>query len=347
MLSAVPRLVAAPDKFRGTATAPEVAAAAAGAAREAGWDADEVPLADGGEGTLDAVGGEVRVTTVAGPLGAPVAAEWRLVPGAAESPGPTAVIEMARAAGRALLPRPSGDDPVRASTTGVGELVLAAARAGARRIVVGVGGSATTDGGWGAVEAIGSRGRLGGAELVVACDVRTTFRQAAEVFGPQKGATPDQVTLLGRRLDQLAERYRHELGVDVDRLPGSGAAGGLAGGLAALGASVVPGFDLVADLVGLARRLAGADLVVTGEGCLDATSFDGKVVGGVVAATGGRAPVLCVVGSTGPGGLAAVPAGAPVTVVDLSRRFGMARARSDVLDLVAGIVADRVAAAAG
>ncbi|MGH9092354.1 MAG: glycerate kinase, partial [Acidimicrobiales bacterium] len=119
----MPRLVAAPDKFRGTATAPEVAAAAGGAARGAGWDADEVPLAAGGEGRLDAVGGEVRVTTVAGPLGEPVAAEWRLVPGPAVpatggSPGPTAVIEMARAAGRALLPHPSGHDPVRAGTAG-------------------------------------------------------------------------------------------------------------------------------------------------------------------------------------------------------------------------------------
>lgn len=347
MLSAVPRLVAAPDKFRGTAAAAEVAAAAAGAARAAGWEADEVPLADGGEGTLEAVGGEVRVTTVAGPLGAPVDAQWRLVPAAPGSTGPTAVIEMARAAGRALLPRPTGDDPLRAGTAGVGELVLAAVRAGARRVVVGVGGSATTDGGWGAVEAVGSRDRLDGAELVVACDVRTTFRQAAEIFGPQKGATPDQVALLSRRLDRLAERYRRELGVDVERLPGGGAAGGLAGGLAALGARVVPGFDLVAELVGLEGRLAGADLVMTGEGCLDATSFEGKVVGGVVAATAGRAPVLCVVGSSEPGGWAAVPPGAPVTVVDLSRTFGTARARRDVLDLVAGAVAGAVAGTGG
>ncbi|MGH9091175.1 MAG: glycerate kinase, partial [Acidimicrobiales bacterium] len=233
---------------------------------------------------------------------------------------------------------------VRAGTAGVGELVLAAVRAGARRIVVGVGGSATTDGGRGAVEAVGSRDRLEGAELVVACDVRTPFRQAAEVFGPQKGATPEQVAELTRRLDGLAGRYRR-LGVDVDRLPGAGAAGGLAGGLAALGARLVPGFDLVAELVGLAGRLAGADLVMTGEGCLDATSFDGKVVGGVVAAAGGRAPVLCVVGSTEPGGLAAVPAGGPVTVVDLSRRFGVARARRDVLELVAVAVAERVGTA--
>ncbi len=343
----MPRLVAAPDKFRGTASAAAVAEAAGRAARAAGWDADEVPMADGGEGTLEAVGGEIRRTTVAGPLGDPVEAEWRMVPADGGAPGPTAVVEMARAAGRALLPHPTGDDPVRADTTGVGQLVVAAVDAGARRIVVGLGGSATTDGGWGAVAAIGSRRRLEGAELVVACDVRTTYRQAAEVFAPQKGATPEQVALLGRRLDQLAVRYRDELGVDVDRMPGSGAAGGLAGGLAALGGRLVPGFDLVADLVGLPERLASADLVMTGEGCLDVTSFDGKVVGGVVAAVAGRAPVLCIVGSTAPGALGALPAGARATVVDLTRTAGTTRARRDVLDLVAAAVADHLTDRAG
>lgn len=343
----VPRLLAAPDKFRGTATAPAVAGAAGRAARAAGWEADESPLADGGEGTLEAVGGEVRRATVSGPLGTPVTAEWRMVPPGPGAAGPTAVIEMARAAGRALLPHPAGDDPVRAGTAGVGQLILDAVDAGARRIVVGVGGSATTDGGWGAVRTIGSPDRLGGADLVVAYDVRTPFRRAAEVFGPQKGATPEQVALLARRLDRLAARYRDELGVDVDRLAGGGAAGGLAGGLAALGARLVPGFGLIAELVGFPARLAAADLVMTGEGCLDATSFDGKVVGGVVAAAGGRVPVLCVVGSAAPGALSALPDGAPVTVVDLSREVGTARARREVLDLVTAAVAEHLAQKGG
>ena len=238
---------------------------------------------------------------------------------------PTAVIESARAAGRALLPHPTGDEPVRATTAGVGQLVLAAVDAGARRVVVGLGGSATTDGGWGAVEIIGSPERLGGAEVTVACDVRTTFGRAAEVFGPQKGATGDQVAALTERLDELAERYRADFGVDVDRLTGAGAAGGLAGGLAALGARLVPGFELVAELTGLASRLARADLVVTGEGRLDPPSFDGKVVGGVISLVAGRAPVLCVVGGADPN-LAARPpaAGSGVEVVEphAARRTG-------------------------
>lgn len=339
MLGPMGHLVAAPDKFRGTATAPEVAAAVGRAAQGAGWTADEVPMADGGEGTLDAVGGTVRHTPVSGPLGRPVAAEWRMVAGPAGSPGPTAVIEMARAAGRALLPSPTGDDPVRASTTGVGQLVLAAVDAGVRRVVVGVGGSATTDGGWGAVRAIGSPERLGGAELVVACDVRTPFRQAAAVFGPQKGASPAQVVALRRRLDALADRYRGELGVDVDALPGAGAAGGLAGGLAALGARLVPGFGLVADLVGLAGRVGDADLVVTGEGHLDPPSLDGKVVGGVLSMVAGRVPVLCVVGDADPEVAARLPAGgAPVEVVSLVQLAGPARARREVVPLVAEVV---------
>ena len=160
---------------------------------------------------------------------------------------------------------------------------MAARDAGARRIVVGCGGSATTDGGQGAFDAVGSPAALHGVELVVACDVTTPFLDAAAVFGPQKGASPAQVESLGHRLADIAARYRRETGVDVTALPGAGAAGGLAGGLVALGARIEPGFDFVAGLVGLAERMAHADLVVTGEGHLDPPSFHGKVPGGVLA----------------------------------------------------------------
>ena len=205
------------------------------------------------------------------------------------------------------MPHPQGDDPVRATTAGVGELMAAALTARANRIVVGCGGSATTDGGLGAVDAfeaaLRSTGRTDGAlaaladiELVVACDVTTPFRRAAKVFGPQKGATPDQVDALTRRLDEVAQHYRTAYHVDVDAIAGAGAAGGLAGGLAALGGRLTPGFGLVASLVGLPGRLARADLVVTGEGRLDPPSLEGKVVGGVLALLNGRVPVLCVVG---------------------------------------------------
>ena len=166
-------------------------------------------------------------------------------------------------------------------TAGTGELIARALDHGARRIVVGLGGSATTDGGLGAVEALPSPARLRTVELEVACDVRTRFVDAAAVFAPQKGASPAQVDLLTARLEQLVVRYRDEFGVDVSELDGAGAAGGLAGGLAALGGRLVSGFELVAEHVDLEERACAADVVVTGEGHLDAQSLDGKVVGGV------------------------------------------------------------------
>ena len=334
----MPHLVAAPDKFRGTLSAAEVARAAAGAARDAGWTADEVPMSDGGEGLLDALGGTSHSTIVTGPLGARVEAEWRMLDGKAPL---TAVVEMSRAAGRALLPRPRGDDPVRASTTGVGQLLLAARDAGARRIVIGCGGSATTDGGLGAFEAVGSPAALAGVDLVVACDVTTRFTDAAAVFGPQKGATPEQVEALGRRLVEVADRYRRDTGIDVTGVAGGGAAGGLAGGLVALGACIEPGFDFVAGLVGLAGRLERADLVVTGEGHLDPPSFRGKVPGGVLAlarARGEAPPVLCIAGGADAALLASAPPG--MEVVSLTARFGRARARGETAALIGLVTAE-------
>ena len=327
-------LVAAPDKFRGTATAAEIAAAVGGAARRAGWTADEIPMSDGGEGLLLVVGGTPHHTSVPGPLGVPTEAEWRLLP-AERSGGPTAVIEMSRAAGRSLLPHPRGDDPVSADTAGVGHLILRARDAGATRIVIGCGGSATTDGGWGAIGVVGSPAVLAGVDLQVACDVTTRFVDAAAVFGPQKGASPAQIARLTDRLRSLSERYRRDFGVDVDALPGAGAAGGLAGGLAALGARLVPGFDLVAAMTGLASRLPTADLVVTGEGHLDPPSFDGKVPGGVLALTAGRCPVLCIVGDADAALLSSPPPG--LEIISLADRFGAARARRETADLVAEV----------
>jgi len=241
------------------------------------------------------------------------------------------VIEMSKASGRALVAHPSGDDPLRADTTGVGQLLLAARDAGARRIIIGCGGSATTDGGWGAVAAVGTPKALSGVELVVACDVTTPFRRAAELFGPQKGASPEQVITLTRRLNELAETYRTEFGVDVDALAGAGAAGGLAGGLAAL----------VADMVGLPSRIAAADLVVTGEGHLDPPSFHGKVPGGVLGLARGHCPVLCIVGGADAAVLADPPSG--IDIVSLSQRFGAERARSETVALIGQVTAEKLA----
>jgi glycerate kinase len=343
----VPHLVAAPDKFRGTASAAEAAAAMAQAARQAGWTADEIPMSDGGEGLLDAIGGHHHITAVAGPLGDPVDAEWRMLDADTDTDGygPTAVVEMSRAAGRALVPRPRGDDPVRADTTGVGQLLLAARDAGARRIVIGCGGSATTDGGLGAVNAVGSAHALQGVELVVACDVTTAFTDAATIFGPQKGATPEQVELLTRRLHDVAAHYRDDMGVDVTTTPGAGAAGGLGGGLLVLGARLEPGFDLVANLVGLPARLKRADLVATGEGHLDPPSFRGKVPGGVLGLArtrpAGPVPVLCIVGAADPGLVSSPPEG--MDVRSLVALFGRDRARAETVALIGETAAEFLA----
>ena len=288
------RVAAAVDKFKGTATGKQVAAAVGSACWELGHDCTELPMADGGEGTLEALGGANRTSVVTGPLGDPVNAEWRMYRG-------TAVIEMARASGLTLIGGAVNNDAMAASTIGTGELIDMALDAGAKKIIVCLGGSATTDGGYGALRAITSPHRLRGVKLLVACDVRTRFLEAAEVFGPQKGATPAQVKLLTGRLQRLAQIYQHDYGVDVREIDGTGAAGGIAGALVALGGRLIPGFDLVADELDLHDVIAAADIVITGEGYLDEQSFEGKVVGGVqeMAAAAGK-PVGAIVGDAAP-----------------------------------------------
>jgi glycerate 2-kinase len=292
--SSVKRVVAAPDKFKGTATAAEIAGAIGQACWDLGIECAEVPMADGGDGLLDVLGGANRTSVVTGPLGDATPVQWRLSKG-------TAVIEMARASGLALVGGARGNQPLDATTSGTGELIDHALDAGARRIIVGLGGSATTDGGFGAIRAITAIARLKQVELLVACDVTTTFTEAAAVFGPQKGATPAEVKMLTRRLERLAQMFADDFGTDITHVVGGGAAGGLGGALAALGGRLVPGFELVADELDLYDTLAGADLVITGEGRLDATSFVGKVVGGVAAiAADAGIDTLAVVGSVDP-----------------------------------------------
>lgn len=288
-------------------------------------------MADGGDGTLEALGGANRTTTVTGPLGDPVPARWRLS-------GREAIIEMAQASGLELVGGRDGNDPIAASTYGTGELIAAALDSGARRLLVGMGGSATTDGGLGALRALYPLPRLKGVDLVVACDVRTRFLDAAEIFAPQKGASTSQVELLRRRLERLAQVFRDEHGVDVLELAGAGAAGGLAGGLAAIGARLVDGFDAISDRVDLYDRIEGADLVVTGEGFLDEQSFDGKVVGGVagLAAEAG-VPVLAVVGEVYDDMAERVPA------VSLVERFGAERSTADTIACVEAVVGEHLA----
>ena len=284
------RVVICPDKFKGTATASEVIKAVGSSPAMQTAEVIKCPLADGGEGTLEALGGANRISEVADPLGRPVAAAWRYA-------AKTAVIEMSRASGLLLVGGKSGNEPLVANTRGTGELISAAREAGARRIIVGVGGSASTDGGYEALRAMQSIAKFKGIEIEVACDVTTKFLDAPRVFGPQKGASALQIDLLTRRLELLADLYLEQYGIEVRDMARSGAAGGLAGGLAAFGAQLVDGFGLIADEVDLAEIIEGADLVITGEGRLDQTSFDGKVVGGVHRiAQELKVPVLAIVG---------------------------------------------------
>jgi glycerate 2-kinase len=278
-IAGVPETVLiAPDSFKGTFSAAEVAAAIGRGLEGAGRPVDLCPVADGGEGTLDALaaglGAERRTAAATDPLGRPIEAEFGLA-------GKVALIDTAAASGLNLIAE-AQRDAFAASTAGTGELIAAAVEAGARTVYLGVGGSATTDGGAGAIQAIKRAGGLRGARLTVLCDVRTPFQDAARVYGPQKGASPDDVTRLTRRLNALAGR----LDRDPRGLPMTGAAGGLSGGLwAAFGAELVPGAAFVLDQVGFDARMRTARAVVTGEGKLDMQSLVGKVVSEVATRT--------------------------------------------------------------
>jgi glycerate 2-kinase len=320
------RVVVAPDKFKGSLTAVEAAEAIGEGLRQGRPEVDVVlaPVADGGDGTVDAAvaAGYDRVTTtVVGPTGEPVTASFAVS-------GDTAVVEMAEAAGLRRLPggRPA---PLTATTYGVGELIRAALDRGVRRVVLGVGGSATTDGGTGMARALGVRfldadgrdlpaggaalrrlhtidmagldPRLRAVEVVVASDVDnplTGDRGAAAVYGPQKGAGPADVEELEQALSRLASVIARQLGVDLAGLAGAGAAGGTAGGAVAfLGASIVSGIDLLLDLAHFPTAVRTARLVITGEGSLDRQSLAGKAPWGVAqAAARAGVPVVALVG---------------------------------------------------
>jgi glycerate kinase len=283
-----PVIVVAPNAFKETFSPHEAARLIArGLRRVLKARLILVPVADGGDGTLDAlrasIGGRLVQVTVTGPLRTPVRAGYLRA-------GRTAVIEMAKASGLKLVP-PARRDPLVTTTRGTGELIAHAYARGVRRILLGVGGSATVDGGVGALEVVTPEmARC----ITILCDVRNPLlgpRGAARVFGPQKGATPEKVTLLEHRLAVWARELRQRTGVDVRRIPGTGAAGGLPAGLIAYGAKLVPGAEYILREAGFPRP---CDFVVTGEGCVDKTSLGGKVVGTVLKLS--PAPVVLVCG---------------------------------------------------
>ena len=285
----LPTVLVAPDSFKGTLTAAQVAEAIKHGLSECGLASDLCPIADGGEGTLDAllVGGGRKRAVVSDPLGRPIQAEFGLR-------GDIAIVETASASGLGLV-APEDRDPIAASTFGTGELIAAAIQAGANTVYLGVGGSATTDGGTGAVTALKAAGGLRDARLIVLCDVRTPFEDAAHAFAEQKGANREQIEELSVRLQSLAGTYaKNPLGV-----AGSGAAGGLAGGLyAEFDAELVEGARFVLNAVGFDRRCRAAVAVVTGEGRLDEQSRAGKAVSHIAArARAVGRPCYAIVGS--------------------------------------------------
>jgi len=346
MTSRTVRVLLCPDKMRGSADAVTVTAALRRGIASAFSDAvvsvdiDGLPLSDGGEGFLDAFSdAQIRTAKVHDALGRVVAAPW-----AWDHRSSTAYIESAQIVGHDMLGDLAGTDPVGANTRGLGECILEVLNLQAKRIVIGLGGSATTDGGRGMIDAIASTARLSGVEIVAACDVTTRYLDAAKVFGPQKGATPVEVELLTRRLAATAQYLSDLYQLDHEYLVGvvgGGAAGGLGGALAALGARLVPGVDLIDDEIGLTEAIEAADLVVTGEGYVDGPSLDGKVVGGVLQrARASGTPVVVVGGQVDPAVAdsmhqrASVAGNSRLTVIDLSDRFGLDQSMNNTEQLL-------------
>lgn len=329
-------VLCAPDSFKEALAATEAAAAMARGVQAAGAQADECPIADGGEGTVRAMvgatGGRIFTQPVTGPTGRKIEAAWGMLgEKGTGSSIKTAVIEMAAASGLALVPMPHRD-PTKTTTFGTGQLIVAALAAGARRIILGIGGSGTCDGGCGAAQALGVRflddkdntidspmtgadllrvarvdisgrdPRLPATDIAVACDVTnplTGANGAAPVYAPQKGATAEQVRRLDQGLGRLASVVRRDLKIDIETLAGSGAAGGFGGGAVAfLGGQLRSGIQMILDVVGFQTRAAGCDLCLTGEGQLDAQSLAGKAVVGVAqAARRCGVPTVALVGS--------------------------------------------------
>jgi glycerate 2-kinase len=314
------RLLVAPDSFKGTFDATAVAVAIAAGVEAGGGEADRCPVADGGEGTMDvllgALGGERRSARVHDPLRRPIKAEFALL-----DDGETAVVEMAQASGLSRV-APEERDAERADTYGTGELIAAATAAGAKRVLVAVGGSATTDGGSGAIEALGRNAEE--ARVEVLCDVQTPFEDAARIFAPQKGADPAAVERLAARLGALAE----ELPRDPRGVPMTGCGGGLSGGLWAYGAELRPGADFLLDALDFDARLARADAVVSGEGRLDSQSLEGKIVG-VIAdrCAAAEKPLHLIVGQD------ALRSGLPAAVASVAEAGNLSEIRQAGADL--------------
>ena len=377
------KIIIAPDSFKGSLTASEAAQAIAAGVLSALPDAEcvLVPLADGGEGTVQALvtatGGQVIRVPATDPLGNRIESFFGVLGG-----GETAVIEMAAASGLPLVPEHLRN-PMVTTTFGTGELIRAAVDMGCpddpgcslrrhsplrhRRLILGIGGSATNDGGIGAIQALGGRFRdetgqqvgFGGGELarirsidmsgldhrlkdiavVVACDVDNPLtgpRGASAVFGPQKGATPAMVSVLDAGLRNLAEVIRRDLGIEIECIPGAGAAGGLgAAAIAFLHAELRPGIEIVLEATRFVEQIGSASLVITGEGKVDAQTLHGKAVMGVLDAARSRGvPVLVLAGSVEPEGYELLDRGAIAVIPMVTDETGLAEALAHAGELL-------------
>ena len=309
------KIVVAPDSFKECLGAEDVARAMAVGVREAvsmaaglhgagrgeePLEVVEMPLADGGEGTVRVLAAALEartvLATVTGPLREPVEAEYAIVEDAS---GPTAILEVASACGLPLVP-PEKRNPMHTTSRGVGELILDALEKGCKRILIGLGGTSTCDGGAGMLSVPGLREKAAGTSIQALYDVDCPFygpMGAARIFGPQKGASPQEVEILDRRMQAMAEEILRETGLDLQALPGAGAAGGLGGAMAAyLGARMRSGVDGVLDLIGFDKAVKDADLILTGEGKSDAQTLQGKAPLGVLRRSKGI-PVALVSGA--------------------------------------------------
>ncbi len=361
------KIIAAPDSFKGNQSALAVAEAIErGILRfDSSIEVIKIPMADGGEGTVDAAssmaGGRLVKLTVSGPLGDPVEAEYAVI-----EESRTAIIEMAAASGLPLVPE-NRRNPSLTTTRGTGELMMHAVNNGYTKIILGIGGSATNDGGLGAASVFGARffdaegretgitgsslqeiktidisgidPRLANIEILTACDVKNPFHGpdgAAYVYGPQKGADSAMVKELDKGLQNLAGVIRDSLGIDIANIPGAGAAGGLGGGLVAFfGAKLKSGIELLIEATGLEKALEGADLVITGEGKTDFQTAFGKVPAGVGAAAKRRnIPAVCFSGALGKQVEALYPVGITALFSTANREMTLQYAMDHSIELI-------------
>jgi glycerate kinase len=326
------------DKFRGTASARDLGTAVEGVARRHGLAVDVQPMSDGGEGFSDCFEGNELVAVVPGPLNSEVPARVKLV----DTPsGALAVVEVADVVGRDLLPHPTRAEALNATSRGVGHLILASARLGVDAVLIGCGGSATSDGGLGCYEVLRDAGGLP-VPVTAATDVTATF-SGARRFAAQKGVADEDTLLVGERLRQVRELYLREQGIDVELIERSGAAGGIAGAIAALGGELTSGLHAVARAVDLERRIAQSSLVITGEGRLDPGSLEGKVTVGVAELVAESSRLLVVCGAIDEVAAEAFRKRFPNAAIEsLEQRFGLETAMNDVLACVEVVVNDEI-----